>query len=126
MFLDFQQKRKIRQFIYSKITVSLVIIVTIYILFSTYKVYQKKIKSEKDLMLTEKKLQELEVKNRQLENDIENFNTDFGIEKEIRSKFFVTKEGEKMVVVVDDINNDNLPEKPKKSFLMKIRDFFGF
>ena len=124
MFLDFEQKKKFRGFIYSKVTLVVLFLLAIYGLYSSYGVYLKKVKSQNDLDLVEKRLSELEQKNRQLDNQIEDLQSPYGIEKEIRSKFFVTKPDEKMVVIVDD-NDKEVYTPPKKTGWQKILDFFG-
>jgi cell division protein FtsB len=127
MILDFHQKRKIKQFIYSKVTIVLLIIFSLYMVYATYNVYLKKVRSANDLQLADKKLTSLEAKNRELDSQIESLNTPYGIEKEIRSKFFVTKGGEeKMVVIVEDKTEEKVTKDDNKGILKSIRDFFGF
>ncbi len=124
MVLDFEQKRKFRQFIYSKITLVVLFLISSYAVYSTYNVYLKKTKSQKDLELIEKKLSDLEQKNRELDGQIELLSTSYGVEREIRSKFFVTKSDENMVVVVDEPETKKT-EIVKKNTWQKILDFFG-
>lgn len=67
-------------------------------------------------------LQSLEERQKKLEQDIKGLSTDKGIEKNIRQQFQVAKDGEGVVVIVnDDTKNtpdDSVPEK--KSFLEKV------
>lgn len=77
--------------------------------------------SEKERETTKKKEQilsqidSLRERESNLKNDINKLNTESGIEETIRDKYQVVKDGEKMVVIVDNEKEENaLPLEIKK------------
>ncbi|MFA6392876.1 MAG: septum formation initiator family protein [Candidatus Paceibacterota bacterium] len=88
---------------------------------------------EKERETTEKKnviLSNIEtLRNREkiLSNDIEKLKTEEGVEETIRDKYQVVKEGEKMVVIVDEEKKENplLHEETKHGFIEWIKGIFN-
>jgi hypothetical protein len=68
----------------------------------------------------------LEEKNRLLENKINELNSPSGIEREIRDKFAVAKNGEKVVVIVEDKESTSTEVYKEKTTWQKVLEFFGF
>lgn len=122
--LDFQQKRKLRAFIYNKITLSIFFVVVLILLFSTFNVWRKKVESQKLTEASELKVSELEARKVFIDDQIVKLNTEEGVEEEIRSKFSVAKEGEKVVVVVNDNTEDNTKIETDKSLWQKFLNLF--
>jgi len=122
--LDFQQKRKLRAFIYNKITLGVFSFVVLILLFSTFNVWNKKVESQRLTESSLAKVLEMEKRNDFIDSQIERLNTQEGIEEEIRSKFSVAKEGEKVVVVVNDNLADSIPIQEEKTLFEKFIDLF--
>lgn len=122
--LDFQQKRKAKSFMYNRITIGILFVIMLFTLRSTWSVYQKQRESEVLKAISEKKVMELELRKKEINDNIQALNTEEGLEKEIRSKFNVVKENENMVVILDDANKDNYEASTTKSFWQKVKDFF--
>lgn len=122
--LDFQQKRKLRAFIYNKITLGVFSFVVLILLFSTFNVWNKKVESQRLTKSSLAKVLEMEKRNDFIDSQIERLNTQEGIEEEIRSKFSVAKEGEKVVVVVNDNLDDSIPIQEEKTLFEKFIDLF--
>lgn len=81
--------------------------------------------SEKTDLLS-KDIQYLQDKINYLNSDIANLNTELGRENELRNKFPVTKEGEKIVTIIDEKNNQDeiLPTEVKKSVWSRLLNVF--
>jgi len=124
--LDFQQKRKIRSAMYSRLSLGILLVVSVFFLHSTWGVYSKKRLSEEEKQLSLKNVEELRERSVDLKSKMEELDTEQGIEKEIRSRFSVAKEDEKIVVILEDNENKVSTSTTKDSFWQKIRDFFGF
>lgn len=122
--LDFQQKRKLRSFMYHRITLFVLGFLVVSSLYSTFGVWQKKKESEEFRKVAEKKLSELQNRHDNLEKDIERLETPEGVEEEIRSKFSVAKKGENVVVIVNDIAVDGSSSTEKVSFWQKFLNLF--
>ena len=125
--LDLAQKRKVRSVIYNRATIAVLLVVTALFLHSTYSVYKKKEESEKLKNISLQYKNSLEKRYNEMNSQIENLQTETGIEAEIRSKFNVAKDNESIVVIVDDDNSTSSKATTTPTgFWQKIRNFFGF
>ena len=122
--LDFQQKRKIRSIAYHKVTLVILSILTLVFIHSVWIVYQKKHQSEVMKNISLQNTEELRLRDKDLKLKIENLETSIGIEEEIRLKFNVVKENEKMVVIVEGKSSGSSTTSSKTSFWQKIIYFF--
>ncbi len=122
--LDFQQKRKIRNLAYNKVVLILLLLVVLVMAHSTWRVYNKKRVSEEMKDVSVKNVDELRLRNRELEDKISRLDTRSGIEEEIRLKFNVVKSDENMVVVVEDEKRGESATSSELSLWQKIKNFF--
>lgn len=104
---DFHEKRKIRRIVYSKPFILGVFIVAAFIFMSTYERYI--IEREMALKLHDRvvEFESLKMRASSLEADVEHLRNERGIEEELRSRFNVIKEGEQVVVIIDDEKEKN-------------------
>ncbi len=125
----FDRRRQFRAIMNSKIT----LFVLIFLLFiagrSTWALYGKNQEAamKKDFFFRENE----GIKDRQefLKKEIHNLKTDEGVEEILRQKFNIKKEGEEVLVVIDDQESG---EEEKSSslktrfdeFIVQIKDFF--
>lgn len=100
--LDFQQKRKVRSYMYNRVTLGLLLLVLIIVIHSTWVVYRKKVESEELRDVSLKNVESLRVRSEDLQIKIDRLNTKQGVEEEVRSKFSVAKDDENMVIIVQD------------------------
>ena len=124
MMLDFQQKRKVRGFLYNRITIGVLLLILIVLLRSTWAVYQKKIESENFKEASLKNVESLRARSSDLQSKIDRLATKQGIEEEVRSKFSVAKDNENMVIIVPD-NSTTTAEVAKTDFWSRLESFFG-
>lgn len=107
---EFKKKDK-HSFWYSPLSI---IILFCLLLFSIYKVINL-IKIEKETSYKKEKvldkIDDLEKRKLDLNKEITKMNTEQGIEEAIRDRFNVIKEGEKVLVIVDNKEEDLLKEK---------------
>jgi cell division protein FtsB len=103
---DFHEKRKIRRVVYSKFFITGIFIVTGFILMSAYERFI--IEREMALKLSDRVnvLEQLEMRASSLETRVEHLRNERGIEEELRNRFDVIKEGEQVVVIIDDETKD--------------------
>jgi len=82
-----------------------IILALIFLLFilgrGTLNMFEKNKEAKKNLEDTQKNLEVLVDRKENLEKEISRLSTERGIDDEIRTKFQVTKEGEKMIVLVN-------------------------
>ena len=73
----------------------------------------------------EAELKDLTNQEANLKNSLNDMNTSFGIEKSLREKFGIIKEGEKAVIIVEEPIEEPLkPEKDKKNIFGLIKGIF--
>lgn len=124
IMLDIQQKRKVRAFMYNRVTLGALFLLVLLALHSTWVVYDKKTSSEEMREVVQKQVSELRDRDGDLQGKIDKLATVSGIEEEIRSKFSVAKNDESMVVVVPDENKSTTTQTKKKGFWDKIKSLF--
>ena len=122
---DFYERRKMRNVVYSKPVLILFLGVSIFMLYSVWGVFEK----EKDTRVKKNQraaiLADLEEREEVLRDEIERLNTEKGIEEEIRSKFEVAKDGEKVIVIVEPPEEVNTTDiKQKRGLIKRILDLF--
>lgn len=114
---EFSRKRKVRQVMFSVPVLILLFIILFFVAKGSWGVYKKYSLSKSELENSQSDLAALEEKKQTIENKIKKLQTETGIEKEIRSKFDVAKEGEKLIVIVED--------KVAEEILVEEKGFFG-
>lgn len=122
---DFHEKRKFRRFLYSKVMLIILAIIVVWLFFAVFDMYKKE--RDTGLKSAEQReiLNELEERETALQDEINRLSTEKGIEEEIRSKFEVGREGEEMIIIVDNPEEKNEKNTElKKGFLQKIFDWF--
>jgi cell division protein FtsB len=113
---EFSQKTKYRQLVYSIPVLLILLLILFFIAKGSFGIYQKYTLSKNELNNSKSDLSALEEKKNHIYQKVEKLNTETGIEKEIRSKFNVAKEGEKLVVIVDDAPEEVIVEEEKGFF----------
>ena len=104
--LDFKKRNKSLWYFYSKIFIFILSIMVIFLGNASWNAYQKyKIakKNRDDSVMELNKLKEREEK---LKKDIELLNTRSGVEALLRKRFNVAKEGEGVIVIIDEQSDE--------------------
>lgn len=79
----------------------------------------------KNKKIEQEKISDLENRKAKLSTDIDKLNTDKGKEEAIRENFGMVKEGEQVIVVVDDKNQTtDEPKKEDKGFFVWFKNLF--
>lgn len=101
---EYQKQKRLKKRIFSKL--SIIVLAALFVLLarSTYNLYVKNIESSKNLARVNASLQDAEDRYQTLSKETQKLETTEGKEEEIRHKFQVSKEGEKVIVVIDDQN----------------------
>jgi cell division protein FtsB len=99
---DFHQKRKLRAVLESRITWIILLILTALMSVSAYDRYRiaRDMAERRDVV--ERELDALYERKAELETDVQYLNGERGIEAEMRRQFDVAKEGEQIVIIVED------------------------
>ncbi len=99
---EFNKKKSYRKFLYSPLTLILLLLILGVLLKALWGVYQKEKMSADYLAREQNELQKLTNRQKELAKSVEYMKTEKGIEAEIRSKFRVAKEGEMLAIIVDE------------------------
>jgi cell division protein FtsB len=93
-------------------------------LYWTWGAYQKRAASLEALGGTKRVWEQYKDREAKLTEDIDKLETSRGLEEEIRERFSVAKEGEKMAIIVDDRNSVEETTPPKEGFWDSIMEIF--
>ena len=125
---EYQQKSKIRRRLYSPIVLIILLIITVALLNASWGALQKKRESDRNAERVKKELEALESQEQSLSVTIDRLQTNTGIEEEIRQKFNVAKDGEKVIIIVEP-NQASTTAVEKTGFFnrlwSKFRGWFG-
>jgi cell division protein FtsB len=116
----FQKKNRWGRFVQSKpfsIFLFAVLILSAWNIFNLFGKWQD---TNKNKNIEQEKIMDLERRKQNLSLDIEKLSTDRGKEEMIRENFGMTREGEEVIVIVDEKKSNN-PEKDLKN-----KGFFSF
>ena len=120
---DFHEKIKIRGWLYSKTTISILFLLTILLSFSVYErfvverhVAEKRAEREEDL-------HRLKERASVLEENLEHLGSERGMEEELRSRFDVAKEGEQVIILVEDEEESSVKTVPSSRKTQKEESF---
>ena len=102
---DFHEKRKIRTIVYSKVSIGIILCLTVFLGISVFERFTVEREMAGKLEDKKQELETLKLRAEALESDVEHLKNERGIEEELRSRFDVVKEGEQVVVILDGENN---------------------
>lgn len=122
---DWEEKRKIRSILYSKVALILLLVILILAIKGTFNLYQKsrEARINKDRVVIQ--LDELYQRQFFLKEGLKELNSEKGVESMMRQKFNVKKEGEEVAIIVEqEGNDDSVPQSRIINFLQRF--FIGF
>jgi hypothetical protein len=127
--LGFYEKRKLRKILYSKPFIALLCIPTTFLGFAALNAYKGERQTEVKAAEVAHDLTELTTRQAILEAEVNRLGTTRGIEEEIRRKFDVAREGERVLILVDGEKKVSEPKAPpveEGGLLEKFFGIFGF
>jgi len=123
--LEFQEKRKLKRLIYSRVTLVVFIIIFAFLLKAVWDVYKKQAITRDNLAKTAAVYEGLRAREEMLSSEIERLKTESGTEEEIREKYGLVKPGEEVLVIVDgDEVVGSTPVSSGSNFWQKIVNWF--
>jgi cell division protein FtsB len=119
------QKKRYQRMIYSRITILVLILLVFFLGKAVLNVYEKAQRTKENLNIATTELENLESRGDLLEERIESFKTEKGIEEEIRDKFNVIKEGEHVIMIVDEeLTDEDMKNENSGSLWQRIKFLF--
>jgi cell division protein FtsB len=121
----FQEKNKFRKIMQSKPALILLGLVIIFFTWNVIGLMNRMQDTAKNRQIEEDKIAELIERQNKLSIDIANLKTEKGLEENIREKFGLAKEGEEMIVVVEDKEQNNTTKETQSDkFFSFLRNIF--
>ena len=112
--------------LYSRSILVSFFVFSLILIVSLIRIIPKNIETSQNKKMVADRINKLQLEADGLNSKIDKLKTDYGVEEDLRSKFGVVKEGENMIVIVDDQKdkaNDQIPEN--RSFWQFLKGFFG-
>lgn len=122
----FEQKRKMKNWLYSKFSIFLLFFLIFILARGSVGVYQKARESFDRRNVSMASLARLKDKKTYLNNEIERLGSQVGLEEELRSRYSLAKEGERVIAIVDhDAAGEDLSSgsRDESSYLEKINSW---
>ena len=121
----FQEKNKFRKIMQSKPALILLGLVIIFFTWNVIGLMNRMQDTAKNRQIEEEKIAELIERQNKLSTDIANLKTEKGLEENIREKFGLAKEGEEMIIVVEDKEQNNTTKETQSDkFFSFLRNIF--
>ena len=121
---SFQHKRGWKDILQSRPVLVLLGILVLIFAWSVFGFMGKMQITRENRKIAEEKLIELEKQKEKLSSDIAKLKTDEGVEESIRAKFGLVKDGEGVIVIVEDKNPPAVPQQESKGFWSFFTDLF--
>lgn len=99
--LDFREYSRMRRVLYSKPSIIVLFIGVIWMASASYNIHKKSIEAKEKMARAETELAAVQARLTAIDADIDRLSTPHGVEKEIRDRFMVAKEGERIIIVTD-------------------------
>ena len=124
---EFNRKNK-NSFWYSPLSLGVLFCVLVLFIYNIIGLIEKERETSKKKDLILSNIETLRGRETSLSKDIAKLKTEEGVEETIRDKYQVVKEGEKMVIIVDEEKKESLDsdnERNKHGFFEWIKRMFG-
>lgn len=121
---EFQARKRLKKYLYSKVTIAILVLFIVIAIRATWGVYGKEKESAANALEAQNQLIKLQDRQTVLTSSIDKLNTDEGVEEAIRSKYGVSKPDEKMIVIVNNGIATITPEQATTTFWGKIKSWF--
>ncbi|MCE9549293.1 septum formation initiator family protein [Candidatus Nomurabacteria bacterium] len=108
---NFQKKNNISRFLHSTPFLLVLGVVAIFFAYNMIGLVGKMRETVRNKQIAEEKVSELQKSKESLSLDIAKLNTKQGLEEDIRERFGLVKEGESVIVIVEDKNETEVDAK---------------
>ena len=122
--MDFQRKKQVKNIIYSKVFLIILLILAFFLGRATYDIYKKSKLSYSNYIEVKRDYDSLVARKSMLESEMNRLATDNGIEEEIRGKFNVAKPGETVVTIINKNSTSTDANSIKKDFWSSLWGIF--
>lgn len=122
---SFQQKGRLRNIVYSRPVLVFLGVLVLIFAWGVINFMDKMKVTIKNKKIAEDKVAQLDQEKERLSSDIAKLKTDTGVEESIREKFGLAKEGENVIVIIEDKNAPKVPlEANTGGFFSFLKNWF--
>lgn len=122
---SFQKSNRLRNLMQSRFFLAFLGIIIIIFIFNTFGLVRKMEETRRNRKIAEERITELEISKENLSREIVKLKTEEGVEESIREKFGVAKDGENMILIIEDKNEVDIDQKADSSgFFDFIKNWF--
>lgn len=121
-----REKNRLRRILFGKVAFVILLVLFVLLARGTWNVYQKSAYAQENRERAEQELAELNEREAALRARLEHIETQRGLEEEIRHTYDVGREGEQLIVLVEEERSDTDAEREQLSMWQRIVSFFGF
>ncbi len=107
---DVHEKQRMRRWLYSKTTFAVLIVCIFVAGMNAWDMYQKARLTKTQLAQTEEAYAKLQEREAFLSEETKQLETEAGVEAKLRERFGVAKEGEEVIVILDDTESEESAE----------------
>lgn len=108
------RKSRFKQLLYSPLSIGLLLIPIVLLGNAAWNARQTALNTEANLAAVSSELTDLQVREEALTTELDRLDTERGMEEEIRRKFELGKEGEELVIIVEDKNKTEPEPQPEQ------------
>jgi cell division protein FtsB len=100
--VDFKQKQRARRFLYSNVTLLVLLALLVITGKELWDIFKKKQQAEDGLVRVQTQYEDLLQRKEFLSSEIQLLETSEGVESKLRGRYSIAKSGEKVIVLVSD------------------------
>ena len=121
---EFQEKKRVKNLLYSRVTIVILFILILFFAHATWGVYKKERESAANVVRAQNELKRITDREALLNSEIARLNTEDGIEEEIRTKYGVAKPGEQVLIITETEKPTTTPIIEEKSWWQNFLGWF--
>jgi cell division protein FtsB len=122
---EYQERRRIKKILHSRYAIAILAIICLFFVRAVWNIHTKYEKSRDIAERARTELATLEAREKALKDSIAALGTEEGKEREIRDRFGVVKEGERMIVLVDESGDVEAQSSGEESLWSRFWGMFG-
>jgi len=122
--MDYRKRKNINKVIYSRPFLLVFFMITAFFVYTVMSIVPKVIETRKNKNIVKAEFENLINQEGKLKSETERIQSEEGIEENLREKFRVAKEGEGLIIIVDEEGKEGVKYEEKKSFLHFFKNLF--
>jgi cell division protein FtsB len=122
--MDYRKRKNINKVIYSRPFLLVFFMITAFFVYTAISIVPKVFETRKNKNMMKAEFENLTNREGKLKSETERMQSEEGIEENLREKFRVAKEGEGLIIIVDEEGKEEVKYEEKKGFLHFFKNLF--